>query len=182
MNGIVNKAIVGLINEKYGKAVWSEILVKSSFPETTFSALKNYPDDITLSLASAASDYLGLSLAETLLDLGKYWVTQVAMERYSVMMKSGGASFSEFILNLPHFHSRVMLTFPDIVPPEFIVNQVSEKTFLLHYYSTRRGLVDFLEGIILGLGDLFQSEILIERKFEKSLGADHDVLLIKLMT
>ncbi|MEI6021005.1 MAG: heme NO-binding domain-containing protein [Bacteroidota bacterium] len=181
MNGIVNKAIEGLIVEKHGQDSWLEVLAKSSFTEHTFSILKNYPDDITFNLAAVASDHLGVPLGGLLLDFGKYWVTKVGMERYSMIIRSGGGNFTEFMLNLPQFHSRVMLTFPDIVPPEFIVNQESENIFILHYYSTRSGLIDFLEGIILGLSDLFESEIIIERKFEKSLGADHDVLSIKLV-
>jgi hypothetical protein len=89
-------------------------------------------------------------------------VLNVANLKYNSLLKTGGNHAFEFLKNLPNFHSRVMLYYPDIEPPEFQVEEVDSKTLILHYYSARIGLSSFVKGIVIGLGDFFGNEIVCE--------------------
>lgn len=182
MYGLVNQAIAGLIIDNYGEDVWNNILLKAEVKDGNFLNNQLYDDNVTFNLAIAASHVLSLSLHEVLIAFGKYWIMKTGAEKYGHLMKSGGSNFKDFIVNLPNFHSRVMLLFPDIKPPEFLVQKNEDGDILLHYYSTRSGLTDFMEGLILGLSEFFKVAIKIERMALKTDGAGHDIFLIKIVS
>ena len=96
-------------------------------------------------------------------------------------MKSGGDNFIDFIVNLPNFHSRVMLIYADIKPPEFIVEKVSENKIMLHYFSTRQGLTDFMFGLIQGLGEFYNTPISIIMAADRRNGDEHDIYEINII-
>jgi len=162
MYGIVNQAIQGLVIDSFGQQKWEEILKDSKVDIVSFSNKGIYPDKITYDLANSASRILKVSLDDVLFSFGKYWVLNVANLKYNSLLKTGGNHAFEFLKNLPNFHSRVMLYYPDIEPPEFKVEEVDSKTLILHYYSTRIGLSSFVKGIVIGLGDFFGNEIVCE--------------------
>jgi hypothetical protein len=78
-------------------------------------------------------------------------------------MEYAGNNFIEFMDQLPNFHSRVMLLYPEIIPPEFLKEKIDEKSFLLHYYSKRIGLGSFMTGLIEGLAQMYDTECEIEQ-------------------
>ena len=117
MHGIVNKAIQGLVTENYGLEAWNRIKTKSKVKEDSFISSEPYPDGITFSLAQSASEELGITVDQVLQAFGEYWILKTGMEHYGPLMKSGGSNFQEFLVNLPNFHSRVMLIFPNVTPP-----------------------------------------------------------------
>lgn len=162
MYGIVNQAIQGLILDSYGVEKWQEILKDSKVDVENFSNKGIYPDKITYDLAASASKVLGVSIDEVLLSFGKYWVLSVANVKYNSLLKTGGSYAFEFLKNLPNFHSRVMLYYPDIEPPEFQVEEVDSRTLIMRYFSFRSGLSYFVKGIVLGLGEFFGNEIVCE--------------------
>ena len=67
----------------------------------------------------------------------------------------------DFLIQLPNFHSRVMLYYPNIVPPEFKVNQIDANKVHLYYYSKRPGLYPFVTGILEGLKIFFDANCTI---------------------
>jgi len=162
MYGIVNQAIQGLVVDSFGQQKWEEILKDSNVDIVSFSNKGIYPDKITYDLANSASRILKVSLDDVLFSFGKYWVLNVANLKYNSLLKTGGNHAFEFMKNLPNFHSRVMLYYPDIEPPEFQVEEVDSKTLILHYYSARIGLSSFVKGIVIGLGDFFGNKIVCE--------------------
>lgn len=162
MYGIVNQAIMGLIVDSYGYPKWEEILADSQVNVDSFSNKSIYPDQITYDLAISASKVLNMPLDDVLFSFGKYWVLSVANVKYNSLLKTGGDHAFEFLKNLPSFHSRVMLYYPDIAPPEFKVEEVDSKTLILHYYSFRNGLSSFVKGIVMGIGDFFGNKIICE--------------------
>jgi hypothetical protein len=64
MYGIVNKSIQELITHKFGIDVWAKIKVKSNIDIDYFLSNEPYDDEITYSLASAASEVLNVSVDE----------------------------------------------------------------------------------------------------------------------
>lgn len=177
MYGIVNQAIQGLVTENFGTQAWEKIKEKSEVSEETFLSNQIYDDSVTYKLATAASEVLQMSLSQILISFGEYWVLKTGNEKYGSLMKAGGNSLREFLLNLPNFHSRVMLLYPKITPPEFKITDETENSLHLHYFSVREGLTDFMYGLIKGLGKLYQVPVEIELVGERKDG--HDVFFVK---
>ncbi|NME67960.1 heme NO-binding domain-containing protein [Flammeovirga aprica] len=159
MYGIVNKAIEGLVTTNFGEEKWEKILEESGVDHDVFSTNEIYDDKITFDLAIAASEVLGISVSDVLIAFGKYWVLTTAKKHYGSLMETGGETLKEFFVNLPNFHSRVMLLYPNIQPPEFDVEYIGESEMKLKYFSQREGLTDFVHGLILGLGEAFDIEV-----------------------
>lgn len=176
MHGVVNQAIEGLILEKYGNEAWDEIRIASDCQDTTFYNNQNYSDSVTYALAINASKILNIELNDLLFEFGKYWVLTIAQEKYSVLLRSVGNNLNDFLIQLPNFHSRVMLYYPNIIPPEFKVTAIDDHKIHLFYYSKRPGLQPFVAGILEGLKVFFESTCMIthiesgsESEYHKSL-------------
>jgi hypothetical protein len=181
MYGLVNQAIQGLVVDNFGEDNWKAIKQKANVTEDSFLSNEIYDDSITFNLAVSASEVLDIPLADVLKTFGKYWIIKVGNEKYGPLMKSGGDNFIDFIVNLPNFHSRVMLIYSDIKPPEFIVENVTDRQLKLHYYSTRQGLTDFMFGLIQGLGELYQTPIDIKLIADRRNGDEHDIFEIDIL-
>jgi len=181
MYGLVNQAIQGLVVDNFGEENWKAIKQKAGVTEDAFLSNEIYDDSITFNLAVSASEVLNIPLADVLKTFGKYWIIKVGNEKYGPLMKSGGDNFIDFIVNLPNFHSRVMLIYSDIKPPEFIVEKVTDSQLKLHYYSTRQGLTDFMFGLIQGLGELYQTPIDIKLIADRRNGDEHDIYEIDIL-
>ena len=94
-------------------------------------------------------------------------------------MTSSGTTFREFLVNLPNFHARLSMIFPHLQPPEFACSDVEEHSLRLHYHSHRAGLAPFVRGLIVGLGQLFDTAVEVTQATDKSSGADHDEFIIR---
>lgn len=180
MHGIVNQAIQGLITDKYGADKWLEIKQRCSLSVDYFISNESYDDDITYDIIGIASEFLNVDANEILEEFGIYWVTVTGMEKYGDLMRAGGQNFTHFVLNLPNFHSRVMLIFPKLNPPEFNVEQVSEKQLILHYYSTRDGLSSFVIGLIKGIGIIYNTPIETKTILSEKNDFQHDIIEINI--
>jgi hypothetical protein len=175
MYGLVNQAIQGLVLDNYGAEAWDQIRSKAGIKEDSFLGSQLYDDSVTYSLATAAAEVLQVGVGDVLSAFGKYWVLKIGKEKYGSLMNSGGSNLKEFLVNLPNFHSRVMLIYPDIRPPEFKVDTVSENVLHLHYFSSRMGLTSFMGGLIEGLSEFYGSSCAIRHIESNVTDINHDV-------
>lgn len=178
MYGLVNDAIKGLVISNYGDSAWEAVKKESGIDVDRFLSHDSYPDQMTFDLAQAAAHVLGVPLKEVLHAFGEYWVLVTAKEKYGSMLRAGGSTLKDFLLNLPAFHIRVMLLFPNLQPPEFQVSEIEEDALNLHYYSDRHGLKDFVFGLISGLSKMYETPVAIELRQSRDEGADHEVFHI----
>ena len=58
MYGLINNALKGMIEERFGEDQWQQVLTESGVPEDSFLTMRSYDDEITYSLAGAASKVL----------------------------------------------------------------------------------------------------------------------------
>jgi hypothetical protein len=179
MYGLVNQAIQGLVTENFGQDSWDKIKLKSNVTDEFFLSDQSYDDDVTFKLAIAASEVLNITVAQVLNAFGEYWVLKIGMEKYGSLMKAGGNNLKEFLVYLPNFHSRVMLMYPKITPPEFQITNETENSVHVHYFSSREGLTDFMQGLLQGIGKLYKVEVEIELIQSRASGNDHDVFSVK---
>jgi len=175
MYGLVNQAIQGLVEDNFGAESWTKIKARAGVTDETFLSNQIYDDSVTYNLAGAASEVLSMPLGDVLHAFGKYWVLKVGQEKYGTLMRSGGESLMEFLENLPNFHSRVMLIYSDIRPPEFKIERTEDRKVLVHYFSSRVGLTDFMGGLIAGLAEMYKTEAVINCILSRATGHDHDV-------
>lgn len=178
MYGIVNKAIQGLVTENFGEDKWDDILMESDVDHDTFLSHEAYDDAITYQLAGAASKVLGLGLDQVLFAFGEYWVLNTAQKHYGDILKSGGDHFVSFMEHLPDFHSRVMMVYPNITPPEFKVEVKGDNELDLHYISSRPGLKDFVSGLISGIGKYFDVETSSKLIASRDEGHEHEIFKV----
>lgn len=180
MYGIVNKAIQELVIENYGEERWERIRIKSQVNVSAFLSTEQYADEVTFRLATAASEELGVPLRDILMAFGEYWILNTGKKHYGQLMQAGGTSLIDFLKNLPNFHSRVMLYYPNISPPEFKVSLLGENELQLSYYSVRRGLADFVEGLIVGIAKMFGRSVIVSVVERKVMAEGKDVFHIEL--
>ena len=178
MYGIVNQAIQELVTTNFGAEKWEQVLRKSGVNEEYFLSNESYDDAITFQLASAASEVLNMPLKDVLNAFGEFWVLNTGHKKYGSLMSAGGSNLKEFIENLPVFHNRVSLVYPNLQPPEFQVSESTEHSVQLHYFSHREGLTEFVRGLLSGLSKLYQTETIIELVNSRENGHDHDVFKI----
>ncbi|MEY4778403.1 MAG: hypothetical protein RIS13_1151, partial [Bacteroidota bacterium] len=121
MYGIINQSIQDLVVKEFGEETWLKIIAKSKIDVHEFQNHQVYDDAYTYRLAGAVSEVLNTDLNTVLKMFGEFWILEISLKKYPSMMASGGLSFKEFMLNLPNFHNRVYLTYPELVAPEFKV-------------------------------------------------------------
>lgn len=155
MYGLVNKAVMDLVVTNFGDDQWEAIKTKAGVEVDAFISNEGYPDEMTYSLVGAASEVLGLTPDEILVAFGEHWVLKTAVESYGSMMKAGGKTLSEFLVNLPNFHTRVEMIYPNLKPPRFSCSEVTDEGLRLHYFTHRPGLTSFVIGLVQGLGKLY---------------------------
>lgn len=175
MYGVVNRALEDHIVSKYGADKWQEVSGRADLDIDVFISNEAYSDDITYKLVGSACQTLDVCPRDLLKGFGEHWVLKTGAEYYGAMLRSGGSSLKEFLINLPQFHARVQLIYPKLQPPEFSCSDIRENSLRLHYFTHRAGLTDFVVGLLYGLGKLFETPTMVELVESKAAGADHDV-------
>lgn len=181
MYGLVNKALKSLIEEMAGEAMWINIMAKADMKDVEFMSNEVYNDIITYRLVEKSAEALNLKPEEFLYLFGRHWVLKTGMKYYGSLMQAGGRNFKEFLINLPNFHNRVMLYYPNITPPEFKVKESDANQIHLYYYSVRIGLTNFVHGLIVGIADMFNQTVEVKLVNSKNEQTDHDEFLITLV-
>ena len=179
MYGMVNKAIEEMMLLHHDEATWERIKAQAGVDVDVFISNDGYPDELTYHLVDAAAETLAIPAEQVLQAFGEHWVLVTAEEGYGELMGAGGRTLEEFLRNLPGFHARVALIFPNLKPPTFKVANVTANSLDLHYYSRRAGLQSFVIGMVQGLAKRFATTVEVSVLADRSAGADHDVFLVK---
>lgn len=178
MYGMVNKAVQEMVTAAHGEAAWQSIRRRAGVTDAVFVSNQGYPDDVTYRLVAAASETLSVPAERILHAFGEHWVLNTARKSYGHLLAAGGSTVGEFIAHLPHLHDRIALIYPNLVPPRFEVTDRTERSLRLHYLTDRPGLTPFVEGLLRGLGRLYETAVAVTLLESRSAGADHDVFLV----
>jgi len=161
MKGVINKGIQELVELKFGSEAWEEIKTRAGCEEPFFAISMNYPDELTLALVKAASEVSGLPVKTVMIEFGKFVVPNTFKEQYPAYMKLAGSTPREFLLNLDRVHEHVTRNISDSAPPSFAFEDKPDGRILMKYKSKRK-LCAVLQGLILGVGILFDEELGVE--------------------
>ena len=117
MYGLVNKAVEEMVKRGFGPEAWEQVKAKANVEEAVFISNEPYPDELTFRLVHAASEVTGIKPDDILFSFGEHWITHTSRHGYGALMDAGGKTLPEFLINLPHFHTRIALIFPKLRPP-----------------------------------------------------------------
>ncbi len=178
MYGIVNKAIEELVTAYFGEDKWEAIKERSGIDVEYFISTEPYDDDITYKLAVAVAQEMNITLSEVLIAFGEWWILKTAKEKYGSLLLSGGSTLIDFLEHLPDFHTRIMLMYPKLTPPEFKISNKTSNSIDVHYHSKRLGLQEFVRGLLQGLSKLFNKETQIELIQSRDDGSTHEIFRV----
>ncbi len=179
MYGMVNKAIEEMVCKHHGEQAWEQIKERAGVDVPMFVSNEGYEDAITYQLVTAASELTGAPASQILEAFGEHWILHTAREGYGDLMDAGGDSLPQFLKNLPNFHTRVIMMFPNLQPPQFEVTESTDRSLHLHYRTHRPGLESFVVGLLKGLGKMFQTPVQARLIKSRGDGADHDVFFVE---
>lgn len=163
MYGLVNRAVEGLVTEKFGVDAWQRICARAGLDDPQFVAMEAYDDAVTYGLVGAAAAELGLEPAAVLEAFGDYWTTYTIEEGYGDLLTMMGSSLDEFLDNLDSMHARIAGTMPKLMPPSFEREAKDDGSSILHYRSEREGLAPMVLGLLKGLARRFSVTITVEQ-------------------
>jgi hypothetical protein len=178
MYGIVNVALEEMVIDNYGRDKWDEALLKSGTGITHFEADILYDDEVTYLLIASVAEVLEIHIHKVMNLFGEWWILKVGKGKHARLMASGGDSLKEFLINLPTFHSKVILIYVEMFAPQFTVSDVEANSLVIHYYSNRRSLTEFVRGLLLGLGKMFNVPVSVIIVSSRNEGADHDTFRV----
>lgn len=179
MYGLVNRAVEDLVTHKFGAETWERVKARAGVDVEMFVAMSPYPDDVTYSLVTAASEELGMAVPEVLEAFGEYWMQFTAREGYGELLDLMGHDVPSFLEELDEVHERLKLSFPDLVPPSIAVSDVTDASVVVHYRSDREGLAPFVVGLLRGVGARFGRPVEVTLQKARADGNGHDEFLVR---
>lgn len=179
MYGLVNRALHELVVARWGLPMWEEIRKRAELDVEEFNGFQAYPDSVTYRLVGAASECLNVSPESLLESFGEHWVLFTGQEGYGDLLDLAGANLVTFLQNLDALHVRVARSYPALVPPSFKCTDITERSLLLHYFSSRDGLAPLVVGLIKGLGKRFNTDVRVELLHARGPLSDHDVFRVE---
>lgn len=176
MYGLINQAIRGLILRDYGADVWARCADAAAITEDTFLACVNHDDAVTSQLLRDAADLLNCSADGLMEAVGGYFAEELAPEYFASLFSFAGGSYHDLLLNLDDLHGRVSMAFPELDPPSFWAEQLSDDLIRLHYRSNRPGLKPLARGFLLGFGRFYG----VTPEITEETTADGDRFLVRI--
>lgn len=178
MYGLINKAVEGLVRQRFGDAMWHRIRSGANLPDEPFLSMEQYPDETTYALVGSATKELGASSEDILKEFGRFWMTYTAELGYGDLLRRSGRTLPEFLKNLDALHTRVQMTMSHLRPPSFAVTHETADSLVLHYHSERAGLAPLVIGILEALQERF--DVRIDIRHERSSDPrPHDVFHLR---
>jgi hypothetical protein len=167
MKGAIVNCLEELVVNGFGKNKWETALEKAGFEKYTFFlSIQDIDDAKVLKLVGAVCSVLNLSLPQAADAFGEYWMCTYAPKNYEIFF-TGIKSSKDFLLNMGKVHHVTTATIPNAHPPRFDYSWENDKTLIMKY-SSPRNLIDFMVGLIKGVGKHFNESLDISRIAEDS--------------
>lgn len=154
MYGIINVAIQDFAVANYGQEKWAAIKQQSGI-DVDFSLTNNpYNDSIAYKIAHASAREMHLNPDDVLQEIGES-VIATAHTKFNSFIESRGNTLKDYLVNLPNFHNRIAMIYPELNAPQFKVSHIEGTSLNVHYVSNTKGIRPFIKGYLIGLAKLF---------------------------
>ena len=162
MKGTIAKCLGELVCEKFGRDKWENALERAGLPRTTnFRIIQDVDDAAVLKVVDCVCKELGITMLQAADAFGDYWVNSYAPKIYGVYF-SGAKTARELLLKMDSVHANVIKTTPNTFPPRFEYEWLDDKTLVMKYTS-KRGLIDFLLGLVKGVGRYYKEHLTVTK-------------------
>lgn len=166
MKGTVVNIWLNTISNLYGEKTKNEILTKEGWnPNKLITPLEEIPDAKIMALMAAFARHEGLSTNDLWRKLGQNNVISFYKWFPSFFDKSSAMGFMR-LMDKIHIHLTKMI--PGAIPPRMIPEEIDANNMFITYKS-KRGLQDYLMGLIEGVGKHFNEKVeakIIDQKVE----------------
>ncbi len=158
MKGVIVTCLGEMVRKKFGNDKWGDALEKAGLDrKSRFLVTTDVDDEIALKIIDSVCRVLDLSLAQAADAFGDYWVNVFAPRIYAPYYSKANST-REFLLKMDHVHTAVTKRLANARPPRFEYEWRDDKTLIMGYKSTR-GLIDFMVGLIKGVGKYFEEDL-----------------------
>jgi hypothetical protein len=163
MHGLVNRALQRFVETTMGAATWHQLAATALGPGFPgFEALLSCDDDATYRLLSALEAQSGTPRAVLLEDLGVFLVSHPSNDALRRLLRFGGETFCDFVLDLEDLPERVQLAVPDLVLPAIEVLEHAPGRFCVVVGPGLPGFGRVLSGVLRALADDYGALVLSE--------------------
>ena len=177
MYGIINVAIQDFALENYGPEKWEAIKEQSGVDVDYSLTDSPYNDTIAYIVAKAASEEMNLNIEDVLNDLGES-IIPTTNKKFNSFIDSRGDTLRDYLINLPNFHNRIMLIYPELTPPDFRISNNKDTSLQVHYISNTKGIREFVRGYLKGLITIFNETATVEFIQSKNDGRQQEIFKI----
>jgi len=158
MKGTIVNCAAQLVTSRFGENKWKESLSKAGLCKNkTYGCLGDVDDSEVMAILKGVSEATSLSLAEVLNTFGQYWSQTYAPKIYDAYFNKA-KNARELLLNLDHIHTAMTKSVKSARPPHFRYEWQGKNRLIMHY-SSRRGLVFLMPGLILGVANYYHETI-----------------------
>ena len=163
MYGLTHRGLRAMVIYAAGEHTWEEIEQSLGIGPSELITAVVYDDDLTTRMLVAASEALGISTEQCMIDFGRYWVRYVEKGPYAAIMQFTGDDLATFVTNLDRMHQAVLTSMPDARVPQFSVLEGDKGSLTVRYSSEREGLEQMVIGLFRGLLDRFSLNGTVEQ-------------------
>ncbi len=157
MHGSVCCIVKKFVDVTHGEAAWSAILERSGHTGLVLSPIATYPDEAVLEIVTAACGLLDCERDELLVEIGRFAAGELVAIA-SNMIHPDWKSF-ELLANVESLiHRTVRIQSTGAEPARIQAFRLDDSTLQV-VYSSRRGLCALADGILRGLGPVFDESI-----------------------
>ena len=158
MKGTIVKCLQEMVESRFGKEEWREILGDAGFKgPQLFSLSADIDEARALALFASSARVLEVSAEEVANQFGDFWVNDYAPRIYQTIY-ARHRSAREFLLAMDDVHVMVTESVENARPPRFEFEQRGDDTLIVTYKS-KRGLIDLYIGLARGVGRRFDTEL-----------------------
>jgi len=162
MKGVIALALKEMVKERFGRDKWKAALKKAGIDsEPIILPILDVDDQTVLKIVNSVCEVLNISLIQAADAFGDYWVNVYSQKMY-ISHYENVKTAKEFLLKMDSIHVVTTQSMPGAHPPRFGYEWKNEKTLIMKYKSSR-GLIDFMVGLIKGVGKFYKEDLKVTK-------------------
>lgn len=162
MKGSIVNCLQELVVTKFGKDKWEKSLEDAGLPKNTaFLPIADVDDAAVMKVVGTVCKNLGITLSQAAEAFGDHWVNAYSQKMYG-RFYTNFKTAKEFLLNMDNLHVTMTQTMKNAKPPRFDFEWKDAKTLIMTYKSPR-GLIDFLVGLVKGVGKFYHENLAVTK-------------------
>lgn len=162
MKGTIVKCFEELVIAQFGRDRWEGILKGAGLSASTIVwPLADFDDSQVLEMVGALCKSLRMPLPQAADAFGDYWVNVYSQKMYPLYYANHPTA-RDFLLAMDGVHVEMTRRMENAKPPRFRYEWEDDRTLIIHYQS-HRGLLDFVVGLVKGVGKYYGEDLEVSR-------------------